>query len=178
MLYTGYQLDSPAAVRYPRGTGPGAVIEADMRRLATGKAQMLRQGRKIAILGFGSAVRDALLAGETLNASVVNMRFIKPLDEAMVTQLACEHDVLVTVEDNAIAGGAGGAVNECLVRLDDHVTVLNLGLPDRFLEHGSREQLLAEAGIDAPGIVASIESLLDVKRPRATARSVSKASAS
>ncbi|MBA2492628.1 MAG: 1-deoxy-D-xylulose-5-phosphate synthase [Gammaproteobacteria bacterium] len=178
MLYTGYQLDTPAAVRYPRGTGPGAVIEADMRRLAIGKAEKLRQGRKIAILAFGSAVSDAWQAGEALNASVVNMRFVKPLDEAMVTQLAREHDVLVTVEDNVIAGGAGSAVNECLARLDKQVTVLNLGLPDRFLEHGSREQLLAEAGIDAPGIVASIESSLGSKRPRAAARSVSKVSTS
>ncbi|MGH8502820.1 MAG: 1-deoxy-D-xylulose-5-phosphate synthase [Gammaproteobacteria bacterium] len=178
MLYTGYQLESPAAVRYPRGAGPGATIDTDMRRLAIGKAQALRQGRKIAILGFGSVVSDALQAGETLGASVINMRFVKPLDEATIAALARDHEVLVTVEDNAVAGGAGSAVNECLARLNAQVTVLNLGLPDRFLEHGSREQLLAEAGVDARGIVASIESLLGGKRRATVARPMSNASTS
>jgi 1-deoxy-D-xylulose-5-phosphate synthase len=174
MLYTGYLLDGPAAVRYPRGSGPGIPVQTEMRRLAVGKGETLRKGRKVALLAFGSAVSEALQAGDRLDASVVNMRFIKPLDENMVFDMARQHDVLVTIEDNAIAGGAGSAVNECLARLDIQITVLNLGLPDRFLEHGSREQLLTEAGIDAPGIVASIETLLRGKRrPASSTRAMS-----
>jgi 1-deoxy-D-xylulose-5-phosphate synthase len=160
MLYTGYQLNGPAAVRYPRGSGPGVEVRAEMQRLPIGRAQKLRTGREVALLAFGSVVSEALRAGNQLNASVVNMRFIKPLDEDIVLDLAREHDVLVTVEDNAIAGGAGGAVDECLARADVRIRVLNLGLPDRFLEHGSREQLLTEAGLDAPTIIGSIEKVL------------------
>jgi 1-deoxy-D-xylulose-5-phosphate synthase len=160
MLYTGYQLNGPAAVRYPRGSGPGIEVRAEMQRLPIGRAQKLRTGREVALLAFGSVVSEALRVGDQLNASVVNMRFIKPLDEDMVLDLAREHDVLVTVEDNAIAGGAGGAVDECLARADVRIRVLNLGLPDRFLEHGSREQLLTEAGLDAPAIIGSIEKVL------------------
>jgi len=165
MLYTGYQLDGPAAVRYPRGSGPGVEVEGEMRQLVIGKAERLRTGRGIALLAFGSTVSEALQVGDVLDASVVNMRFIKPLDEDIIFELARKHEVLVTVEDNAVAGGAGSAINECLTRLDMQVTVLNLGLPDRFLEHGSREQLLAEAGLDAAGIIASIESLLHTRQP-------------
>jgi 1-deoxy-D-xylulose-5-phosphate synthase len=165
MLYTGYQLDGPAAVRYPRGSGPGVEVEGEMRQLVIGKAERLRTGRGIALLAFGSTVSEALRVGDVLDASVVNMRFIKPLDEDIVFELARKHEVLVTLEDNAVAGGAGSAINEYLTRLDMQVTVLNLGLPDRFLEHGSREQLLAEAGLDAAGIIASIESLLQTRQP-------------
>jgi 1-deoxy-D-xylulose-5-phosphate synthase len=166
MLYTGYSLDGPAAVRYPRGSGPGVEVETEMRRLPIGKAEILRMGRGVALLAFGSTVSEALQAGDTLDASVVNMRFIKPLDEDMVFEMSRQHDVLVTVEDNVVAGGAGSAINECLARLEVQVTMLNLGLPDRFLQHGSREQLVTEAGIDAPGIIASVETLLrNRKRP-------------
>jgi 1-deoxy-D-xylulose-5-phosphate synthase len=168
MLYTGYQLDSPAAVRYPRGSGPGVEVEPEMRLLAIGKAKKLRTGRGLVLLAFGSTVSEALQAGDALDATVVNMRFVKPLDEEIVFELAQAHGILVTVEDNAVAGGAGSAVNECLARLDVQVTILNLGLPDRFLEHGSREQLLAEAGLDAPGIIASIETLLHARKPAAS----------
>jgi 1-deoxy-D-xylulose-5-phosphate synthase len=167
-LYTGYQLDSPAAVRYPRGSGPGVEVEPEMRLLAIGKAKKLRTGRGLVLLAFGSTVSEALQAGDALDATVVNMRFVKPLDEEIVFELAQAHDILVTVEDNVVAGGAGSAVNECLARLDVQVTILNLGLPDRFLEHGSREQLLAEAGLDAPGIIASIETLLHARKPAAS----------
>jgi 1-deoxy-D-xylulose-5-phosphate synthase len=160
MLYTGYLLDGPAAVRYPRGSGPGVEIEAEMRRLPIGKGEILRTGHGVALLAFGSAVSEALQAGDALDATVINMRFVKPLDEDMVFEMARKHDVIVTVEDNVIAGGAGSAINECLARFDVQTTVLNLGLPDQFLEHGSREQLLAEAGIDSSGIIASIEALL------------------
>jgi 1-deoxy-D-xylulose-5-phosphate synthase len=137
-----------------------------MRRLPIGKAEVVRTGRGVAFLAFGSAVSEALQAGDELDATVVNMRFVKPLDEDVVFEMARKHEVLVTVEDNVIAGGAGSAVNECMARLDIQVTTLNLGLPDRFLEHGSREELLAEAGIDAAGIIASVEALLrDRQRP-------------
>jgi 1-deoxy-D-xylulose-5-phosphate synthase len=152
-------------VRYPRGSGPGVEVEGEMRQLVIGKAERLRTGRGIALLAFGSTVSEALRVGNVLDASVVNMRFIKPLDEDIVFELARKHEVLVTLEDNAVAGGAGSAINEYLTRLDMQVTVLNLGLPDRFLEHGSREQLLAEAGLDAAGIIASIESLLQTRQP-------------
>jgi 1-deoxy-D-xylulose-5-phosphate synthase len=168
MLYTGYLLNGPAAVRYPRGTGPGVAVEHKMRRLPVGKAAKIRTGRGVAVLAFGSPASDALQAGDTLDATVVNMRFVKPLDEDMVFELARDHALLVTVEDNAVAGGAGSAVNECLARLDAQVPVLNLGLPDRFLEHGSREELLSEAGLDAAGILASVEAVLRKQRRSAS----------
>jgi 1-deoxy-D-xylulose-5-phosphate synthase len=172
MLYTGYLLNGPAAVRYPRGTGPGVAVEHKMRRLPVGKAAKIRTGRGVAVLAFGSPVSDALQAGDTLDATVVNMRFVKPLDEDMVFELARDHALLVTVEDNAVAGGAGSAVNECLARLDAQVPVLNLGLPDRFLEHGSREELLSEAGLDAAGILASVEAVLRKQRRSASGQYV------
>ncbi len=168
MLYTGYLLNGPAAVRYPRGTGPGVAVERKLRRLPVGKADKIRTGRGVALLAFGSTVSDALQAGDALEATVVNMRFVKPLDEDIVFELARDHALLVTVEDNAIAGGAGSAVNECLARLNVQVPVLNLGLPDRFLDHGSREELLSEAGLDAAGILASVEAVVRKQRRSAS----------
>ncbi len=160
MLTTGHRHDGPAAVRYPRGTGPGAGVERALTSLPIGKAEIRREGKKIAILAFGSMVSPALEAGELLDATVVNMRFIKPLDEDLVMQLAGSHDFLVTVEENAVMGGAGSAVNECLVAHGSNLPVLNLGLPDRYIEHGSREELLAEAELDADGIHRNIEHFL------------------
>lgn len=160
MLYTAYLQDSPTAVRYPRGTGVGRDIDKAMRALTIGEAKLIRQGRKIAFLVFGSPVHDTLLAAEELDASVVNMRFVKPLDKDMVLSMVDTHDVLVTVEDNVVTGGAGSAVNELLANAKLNVKTLNLGLPDRFMNHGSREQLLSEAGLDAKGIVASVSHLL------------------
>jgi 1-deoxy-D-xylulose-5-phosphate synthase len=156
LLTTAYLHDGPAAVRYPRGTGPGAKIDAELNPLPIGKADVRRRGSRLAILAFGSPLTAALAVGEELGATVVNMRFVKPLDEALIVELARTHEAFVTVEDNAIAGGAGSAVAEFLAAKALSNTVLQLGLPDAFLEHASREQLLAEAGIDAAGIRKAI----------------------
>ena len=171
MLYTGFQHNGPAAVRYPRGTGPGARIEPDMQTLPIGRSLTVREGRRIALLCFGAVLPAGLEAGEALDATVVNMRFVKPLDEERILALAATHDLLVTVEDNAVKGGAGSGVNECLASLPRRPRVLNLGLPDRFVEHGERGRLLAECGLDATGILASIRDALDIEdcgkaRPR------------
>lgn len=169
MLYTGYQHTGPVAVRYPRGKGPAAVIEQDMQLLPMGKAQVKRKGHRIAILAFGSMVQSALAAGETLDATVVDMRFIKPLDEALIAELAKQHSLLVTVEENAIAGGAGSAVNELLLQRDFQLPVLNLGLPDTFLQHGHVPEMLAAVGLDRDGIIRAVEEKL--ARCRIPARS-------
>jgi 1-deoxy-D-xylulose-5-phosphate synthase len=152
LLTTAFRHAGPAAVRYPRGTGPGARIESELKTLPIGKAETRRRGGGIAILAFGSPLAAALEVGDELAATVVNMRFVKPLDEALVLELARTHAALVTVEDNVVAGGAGTAVVDLLASKNIQMPVLQLGLPDRFLEHASREQLLAEAGIDAAGI--------------------------
>ena len=156
LLTTAFLHDGPAAVRYPRGTGPGAKIEAELRPLPIGKADVRRKGARLAMLVFGSPLTSALSVGEELGATVVNMRFVKPLDETLIAELARTHEVFVTVEDNAIAGGAGSAVAEFLATRNLQNPLLQIGLPDSFLEHASREQVLAEAGIDAPGIRRSI----------------------
>jgi len=156
LLTTAFLHEGPAAVRYPRGSGPGARIEAELKPLPIGKAETRRRGAGLAILAFGSPLTDALEVGAELGGTVVNMRFVKPLDEALITELARTHTALVTVEDNAVAGGAGSAVAELLASKNMQVPLLQLGLPDAFLEHASREQLLAEAGIDASGIRAAI----------------------
>lgn len=158
MLYTGFQHDGPAAVRYPRGKGPGTPVAEEMTALPMGKAEIRREGKKIAILAFGSMVTPALEAGETLDATVVNMRFIKPLDEAMILKLAKSHDLLVSVEENVIAGGAGNGINEVLNAHVCATPLLTIGLPDSFIEQGTREEVLSVAGLDVPGILASIES--------------------
>lgn len=160
MLYTGFQHTGPVAVRYPRGKGPGAIIEQDMQALPIGKALLRRKGHRIAILAFGSMVQPALAAGETMDATVVDMRFIKPLDDALICELAQQHALLVTVEENAIAGGAGSAVNELLLQRDFQLPVLNLGLPDTFLQHGHVPDMLAAAGLNRDGIIRAIEDKL------------------
>jgi 1-deoxy-D-xylulose-5-phosphate synthase len=156
MLATGLTIDGPAAVRYPRGTGTGARVERTMDPLPIGKAQVLRNGRRIALLGFGSTVAAAESAGPALDATVVNMRFVKPLDAELVLRIASNHELIVTIEDNAVLGGAGSAVTECLAAHNVSVATLNLGLPDRFLAHGSRAEILAECGLDADGIIAAV----------------------
>ena len=152
MLYTGFQLDQPAAVRYPRGKGPGAPVAREMRPLPVGKAEIRRHGRGLALLAFGGMVAVAEAVAERLDATVVNMRFVKPLDEALVARMAAGHHGLVTLEENAIAGGAGSAVNECLAARDIQIPIRNLGLPDHFVEQGERGELLAECGLDVEGI--------------------------
>ncbi len=160
MLYTGFALDAPAAVRYPRGCGPGAQTQAAMEVIPIGKGEIRRQGSKIAILAFGGLLSPALDAAEKLDATVANMRFVKPLDTALVLELAHNHDLLVTVEENTIMGGAGSAVGETLQAAGHAVALLQLGLPDRYIEHGNPEKLLADCGLDAAGIVAAIEKIL------------------
>lgn len=157
MLYTGMLLDSPAAVRYPRGTGPGVAVTNTMAALPIGKAQLCRQGQNVAILAFGSMLKPSLLAAAALNATVINMRFVKPLDEALLTQLAAQYKLLVTVEEGIIAGGAGSAVSEFLVKASLPCPILHLGIPDRPIEHGEVSDLLADLGLDAAGIQRSIE---------------------
>jgi 1-deoxy-D-xylulose-5-phosphate synthase len=156
MLYTGFMHDGPSAVRYPRGTGPGVKIVKTFERLPLGKAETRRNGKRIALLAFGSTVTEAERAAQLLDATVVNMRFVKPLDAETVLRVAASHEILVTLEDNAVLGGAGSAVNECLATHQVHVPVLNLGLPDAFLPHATRDQLLAECGLNADGIIAAV----------------------
>ncbi len=156
MLTTGFLHNGPAAVRYPRGTGPGIAVEQDLEPLPIGKAEVRRQGRGIALLAFGSLLAPALVAGEAFNATVVNMRFVKPLDEDLVLELAARHELLITIEENVVAGGAGSAVAELLARTGSPVPVIQLGLPDRFPEQGDISALHAEYGLDAAGIRRAI----------------------
>jgi 1-deoxy-D-xylulose-5-phosphate synthase len=156
MLFTAYQMNSPTAVRYPRGSGSGVLTKNEMTSLAIGKGEVRREGEKIAILAFGSMVVPALSAAENLNATVVNMRFIKPLDEALILQLVASHALLVTVEESTIQGGAGSAVAEFLNAQGLAAPLLQLGLPDKFIEQGDPTLLLASCGLDAAGIEQSI----------------------
>ncbi len=157
MLYTGYLYEGPASVRYPRGKGPGVAVSEDMQQLEIGKAEIRHQGERIAILAWGSMVTPATVVGKQLGATVVNMRFIKPLDEELLLELAKTHDVLVTIEENVIAGGAGSAVNEFLQKQKILMPVLNLGLPDEFVEQGGREELLSLCRLNEAGILEDIE---------------------
>ncbi len=163
MLYTAFKLDTPAAVRYPRGTGPGARIEHAMTAVPIGKGEIRRRvqgsgfaAKRIALLAFGAMVKPALDAAEALDATVANMRFVKPLDDALVLELAGGHDLLVTVEENTIMGGAGSAVLETLQRAGESVSVLQLGLPDRFIDQGDPAVQLAAVGLDKEGIIRSV----------------------
>jgi len=156
LLYTAFQLDTPTAVRFPRGYGPGVASHKEMQALPVGKGEMRRFGSGVAILSFGSMLGPALEAADTLNATVANMRFIKPLDVELVLHLGREHTLLVTVEENTIQGGAGSAVAECLQQHGMTNALLQLGLPDSFLEQGDAKQMLAACGLDATGIAASI----------------------
>lgn len=160
MLYTAFLHDGPSSVRYPRGTGPGAVPREEMILLEVGKAQEVRSGRTTAILAFGSMLAPALTAGDELDATVVNMRFIKPLDEELIANIADTHELIVTIEENVVAGGAGSAVNEALVRIQSNVKVVNLGLPDEHLPHGKPEIRLAESGLDSHSIIATVNSII------------------
>jgi 1-deoxy-D-xylulose-5-phosphate synthase len=159
MLYTAFKLDTPSAVRYPRGTGPGVAVQKVMQALPVGRGEMRRQGEKIALLAFGSMLQPCLQAAEELNATVANMRFIKPLDDDLVASLAASHDLLVTVEENTVMGGAGGAVTESLSSQRIVVKVLQLGLPDVFIEQGDHAQMLSDCGLDKTGIIKSVRSI-------------------
>jgi len=161
LLQTGLQFNGPAAVRYPRGTGPGVDIQQQLTPLPVGKGRLVREGTRVAILNFGTLLGSALEAAESLNATVADMRFVKPLDDALVLELAEQHDLLVTLEENAIAGGAGSAVTEFLNGREVTLPVMQLGLPDRFVDHGKPEELLKECGLDADSIRDAIASRLE-----------------
>jgi len=156
MLYTGFLLDQPTAVRYPRGGGPGVDVEPEMTALPLGKGEVRRQGKKIALLSFGSVWQTALEAGEALDATVANMRFVKPLDGELIAELAASHELLVTVEENVVQGGAGSAVNEYLAEQGIACRILNYGLPDRLLQHGSQQDMLDEAQLTKEGLLEFI----------------------
>jgi 1-deoxy-D-xylulose-5-phosphate synthase len=168
MLYTGFLLDQPAAVRYPRGTGMGVPVQKEMTALPIGKAEIRSKGKGIAILAFGVMLEPALQAAEELNATVVNMRFVKPIDEAMILEMATTHDLLVTIEENVVQGGAGSAVNEVLAAHGITHPIINYGLPDRLIQHGTREDMLKDAKLDKDGMLEFIRQYnkktgLDVK---------------
>jgi len=162
MLSTGFQLNNPAVVRYPRGAGTGVDAGQDLTTLEVGKGTIVKEGKNIAFLVFGSPLSEALKAAESLQATVVNMRFVKPLDESLISTIASNHDTIVTLEDGVIAGGAGSAVAELLNRNNLQLAILHLGLPDHFQEHGSREELLGEAGLQASDIVGGVRRHLDM----------------
>jgi 1-deoxy-D-xylulose-5-phosphate synthase len=166
MLYTGTTLSVPSAVRYPRGAGPGVPLVAEMTALPIGRAQYRREGRSgLAILAFGALVESARKVADRLDATLVNMRFIKPLDEEIIIEIAKRHRAIVTIEENAVMGGAGSAVGEVLAAHGVLVPLLQVGIPDRFIEHGSRDTCLAAAGLDLAGISASVENWWTVENP-------------
>jgi 1-deoxy-D-xylulose-5-phosphate synthase len=166
MLTTGFHYNGPAAIRYPRGAGIGAAIEQKLTAIEIGKGEIKRKGQKIAVLAFGSMVTPSLAAGEQLDATVANMRFVKPLDVELVKQLAAEHDYLVTVEEGCIMGGAGAAVAEAMAAEGIVKPLLMLGLPDKFIDHGDPAKLLASVGLDGAGIAASIKQRFANGEPR------------
>jgi 1-deoxy-D-xylulose-5-phosphate synthase len=158
MLYTACQHDGPAAVRYPRGRGPGVAVERTLQALPVGRAELRRQGGSgLALFAFGTMLAPAAAVAEALDATLLNMRFVKPLDAEAIASVAATHRALVTLEENAIAGGAGSAVLEELQRIGATLPLLQLGVPDRFVEHGSREDNLAQAGLDVAGVRAAVE---------------------
>ncbi len=159
MLYTGFLLDRPAAVRYPRGEGPGVPVCDTMTALPLGKAELKREGQRIALLAFGTMVAPALEVAEMLDATVANMRFVKPLDEDLLLELAGSHELLLTVEENVVAGGAGSGVAEALAARGCHTPVVHYGLPDRLIQHGTREEMLADAGLTSEGLLAFLRGI-------------------
>lgn len=164
MLTTAISHNGPVAVRYPRGKGPGTPVESDLTTLEIGKGIVARQGAKVAILAFGSMLTPALAAGEALGATVANMRFVKPIDATLIKQLAEEHSLIVTVEENSIVGGAGSEVARVLDELPFKTALLRLGLPDHFIDHGDHQRLLHELGLDAEGITNAIQRRLTLVR--------------
>jgi 1-deoxy-D-xylulose-5-phosphate synthase len=166
MLYTATTLSSPSAVRYPRGTGPGVPIAAEMAAIPVGRAQFKREGRiGLAILAFGALVEPARKIAERLDATLVNMRFVKPLDEELIVGVAARHRAIVTIEENAIIGGAGSGVGEVLTANGLQLPLLHLGIPDRFIEHGTRDTCLKAAGLDLAGLSASVEKWWALQTP-------------
>ncbi len=170
MLSTGFDYHGPAAIRYPRGTGPGATLSRELETLPIGKAEVRRRGHHgLAILSFGTMLAQAAVIAGEVDATLVNMRFVKPLDEALLLELAKTHSAFVTIEDNAVAGGAGSGVAECLAAHGIVMPILHLGLPDAYLEHGSREEVLTMAGLDLPGIRNAIRTRFASMMPASVA---------
>jgi 1-deoxy-D-xylulose-5-phosphate synthase len=166
MLYTASTLRAPTVVRCPRGAGPGVTIKTAMHALPIGRAQLRREGRSgLVMLVFGVLLEPATLIAERLDATLVNMRFVKPLDEALVVARAQHARAIITVEENAVAGGAGSAVSELLASRGLALPRLQIGIPDRFIEHGSREDCLASAGLDAAGLAAQVDRWWALQRP-------------
>ncbi|MDI2534689.1 1-deoxy-D-xylulose-5-phosphate synthase [Pseudomonas aeruginosa] len=161
LLTTGYLFDGPAAVRYPRGSGPNHPIDPDLQPVEIGKGVVRRRGGRVALLVFGVQLAEAMKVAESLDATVVDMRFVKPLDEALVRELAGSHELLVTIEENAVMGGAGSAVGEFLASEGLEVPLLQLGLPDYYVEHAKPSEMLAECGLDAAGIEKAVRQRLD-----------------
>ena len=160
MLYTGFHLSTPCAVRYPRGVGVGATIQQEMSLLPLGQAEICRKGQSIALLAFGPLLHPALHIGNQLDATVINMRFVKPLDEKMLSRLAKTHRLLVTLEENVKVGGAGSAVSEFLHQQGIFCDLLILGLPDEFIEHGDPSVLLAQAKLETTALMSLIKQRL------------------
>jgi 1-deoxy-D-xylulose-5-phosphate synthase len=173
MLYTAFRHDGPSAVRYPRGSGVGVEVRQDLTELPFGKGEVRRKGRRIAVLAFGSMVHPSLAAGEALDATVANMRWVKPVDADLIEELARTHDAFVTVEEHAVSGGAGSACLEAMAARGIVRPVLQLGLPDRFIDHGDPGLLLRLEGLDAAGIERSIrERFGDLLAPEGSPRLV------
>ncbi len=160
MLFTGMQIDGPSSIRYPRGTGPGVEVEDRMKALPIGRAQVRREGQRVALLAFGTMVAPAQSIGDQKDYTVVNMRFVKPIDTELIESIALSHDLIITIEENAIPGGAGAGVLEHLASIGNTTPVKLIGLPDKFVEHGSREELLTECQLDEEGLISQIDTLV------------------
>ena len=162
LLYTGYMHKGPAAVRYPRGTGPGAVVDKEMTAYAIGKGVITRKGSGVAILNFGTLLASAIESANEINATVADMRFVKPIDEDLIRSLCADHSLLVTLEENTVSGGAGSAVSEFLSATGIVIPILQLGIPDQHIDHGSHSEQLASINLDVKGINSSIEKRLEL----------------
>lgn len=161
MLYTGHLLNTPAAVRYPRGSGTGIEVDSSMTMLEIGKAKVIAEGKKTAILCFGTFLQAAIPVAEKLNATIIDMRFVKPLDQSLLIQLAQTHTQIVTVEENSILGGAGSAVSEFLMSQQYTGKILHLGLPDSFVEQGTQAEIYHMLQLDSEGIAAQIDAFFN-----------------
>ena len=163
LLVTGYQHPGPACVRYPRGKGPGAITVEDPQPVALGQSRTLRQGQRAALLNFGSLLAEARVAAEALDLTLIDMRFVKPLDQTRLSALLSEHSLWITLEENVIAGGAGSGVNEWLAAQEPThpISILNLGLADGFIDHGDAGLLRAQAGLDTEGLISKIQQRLE-----------------